>query len=46
MLKDMFFLIPTVASFAEAWIETSQSWKRAMRLMVASFAEAWIETLS
>ena len=33
-----------VASFAEAWIETSSSSKISFLAGVASFAEAWIET--
>ena len=33
-----------VASFTDAWIETSLSWMRKANVLVASFTDAWIET--
>ena len=37
-------LFSEVASFADAWIETSLKDIKIQQLIVASFADAWIET--
>ena len=34
-----------VASFTDAWIETSSSFEESEATPVASFTDAWIETL-
>ncbi len=36
----------TVASLAEAWIETEMIMKNLLKGIVASLAEAWIETIN
>ena len=43
-VKLVFFVRVAVASFTDAWIETSIIYSQQMLSEVASFTDAWIET--